>query len=109
MLLRTPGELQQIINGNPFLKGQGVDTAKLHITFLSEAPTEPCLSQLKGIQSEPDKFLVIEREIYFYCNNGYGRTRLSNDFFEKKLGVTATTRAWKTVNALLDIAKTYAK
>jgi uncharacterized protein (DUF1697 family) len=35
--------------------------------------------------------------------NGYGRTNLNNNFFEKKLGISATTRNWRTVNKLVDI------
>ena len=40
------------------------------------------------------------RVIYLYCPNGYGRTKLNNTFFEKALGVPATTRNWRTVLAL---------
>ncbi len=35
--------------------------------------------------------------------NGYGETKLSNNFFEEELKVTATTRNWRTVNALLSM------
>lgn len=105
VLLRTLDELQQIINNNPFLKEKGVDSSKLHITFLSEVPKELGLSKVIGLYGELYKFVIINREVYLYCPDGYGRTKFSNDFFERKLGVTATTRNWKTVNALLDIAK----
>ena len=45
-----------------------------------------------------------EQEIFLFCPGGYGRTKLSNNFFEKKLGVVATTRNWKSVNALYEMA-----
>jgi uncharacterized protein (DUF1697 family) len=45
-----------------------------------------------------------EREIFLFCPNGYGRTRLSNDFFERRLNTAATTRNWKTVRALSEMA-----
>ncbi len=35
----------------------------------------------------------------------YGKTKLSNNFFEKKLDVLATTRNWKTIHALYEMAK----
>jgi uncharacterized protein (DUF1697 family) len=44
------------------------------------------------------------KEIYLYCPNGYGGTKFSNDFFERNLGITATTKNWKTVKALFEIA-----
>jgi len=31
-------------------------------------------------------------------------TKLTNAFFEKKLGTTATTRNWNTVNKLVELA-----
>ena len=51
-----------------------------------------------------DQFALGEQEIFLYCPSGYGKTKLSNTFFEKKLGVVATTRNWKTVNALYAMA-----
>ena len=47
---------------------------------------------------------MIGREIYLYCPNGYGRTKLSNSAIEKKLSVGATTRNWKTTKTLLAMA-----
>jgi uncharacterized protein (DUF1697 family) len=44
--------------------------------------------------------VVGEQEVYLFCPNGYGRTKLSNAFLERKLDLTATTRNWKTVTAL---------
>ena len=105
VLLRMPIELQYIVNNNPFLEEKGFEPDKLYITFLSKAPTDSTLSQIKEIHEEWDKFVIIHKEIYIYCPNGYGITKFSNDFFERKLGVTATTRNWKTVNILFEIAK----
>jgi len=41
--------------------------------------------------------------VYLYCPNGYGRTKLSNSFLERRLGTAATTRNWRTVNAIHDM------
>ena len=57
------------------------------------------------IKDETDRFVIRGREVYLSCPNGYGRTRFSNTFFERKLGLAATTRNWKTVMALAAIAK----
>jgi uncharacterized protein (DUF1697 family) len=52
-----------------------------------------------------DEFIIRDKEVYLFCPNGYGKTKFSNTFFEKKLNVSATTRNWKTVNALFEIAE----
>ena len=44
------------------------------------------------------------REVYLHCPDGYGDSKLINSFWEKKLGVAATTRNWRTVNKLLEMA-----
>ena len=40
------------------------------------------------------------REVFVRCPNGYGRTKINNTFFERKLATKATTRNWKTVTTL---------
>ena len=102
---------QQIIDSNPFLYQRNENPEKLHVTFLSDTPSESALSNLP-VPADPkgsgagkaDEFMVYDKEIYLFCPNGYGRTKISNSFFERKLSVSATTRNWKTVNALYGIA-----
>jgi uncharacterized protein (DUF1697 family) len=105
VLLREKEEFEKIIGRNPFVNQRKEDPEKLHVTFLSEAPSEINLSKLIPSKDTTDEFIVYGREIYLFCPNGYGRTKYSNTFFERKLGVTATTRNWKTVNALYEMAK----
>jgi len=50
----------------------------------------------------------LNREIYLYCPDGYGRTKLSNNAIEKKLSVVSTTRNWRTVNTLLEMCRSLA-
>jgi uncharacterized protein (DUF1697 family) len=49
--------------------------------------------------------VIIEDRIYLYCPGGYGKTKLSNNYFENKLKVEATTRNWKTLLKLNEIAE----
>jgi uncharacterized protein (DUF1697 family) len=45
------------------------------------------------------------REIYLRLPNGAGRSKLTIDYFEKRLGVRATGRNWKTVTKLLELTQ----
>ena len=101
VFLRTAKELEEIIKRNPFLIDTAIDHSKLHITFLADAAPKTALEALQPLATKPEQLRVIDRQIYLYCPNGYGRTRLSNTAIEKKLSVGATTRNWKTVNTLL--------
>jgi uncharacterized protein (DUF1697 family) len=104
VLLRTTEELESVIDNNPFLQEENINPERLYVTFLSSSPES---ARMKGVptQDKKDRFIISNEEIYLHCPDGYGRTKLSNDFFERKLKLTATTRNWKTVNALRDMAR----
>lgn len=104
VILRTSDEMGRIVRDNPFLNEKNVDRSKLHVTFLSSLPAKGSTQKLDALGAGADQFRVGGREIYLYCPNGYGRTKLSNNALEKQLSVGATTRNWKTVNALAKIS-----
>lgn len=104
VIIRTVEEIEKIISSNPFVAEPSIDVEKLHITFLSEKPNELKVDAIKNVDFSPDRFTIVDTEIFIYCPNGYGNTKLSNNFFEAKLKVTATTRNLKTVNKLLELA-----
>ncbi|EKO63121.1 hypothetical protein LEP1GSC082_1526 [Leptospira kirschneri str. H2] len=39
-----------------------------------------------------EELVIQNKEIYFFSPKGYGVSKLSNNFLEKKLNVSATTR-----------------
>lgn len=105
VIVKTAAELEHVLHNNPFLKDRQEDESKLHVTFLSEIPKQELLNKIKELDHKPDEFIISDKAIYLFCPNGYGRTKLTNNFFENKLKVTATTRNWKTVNKLVEIAR----
>jgi uncharacterized protein (DUF1697 family) len=90
--------IKKIFSENPFLK-KGKEEAFLHVTFLSSVPDSVLLKAI-SVHTSEDEFLVKEQVVYLYCPKGYGVTKLSNNFFESKLKLTASTRNWKTVGVL---------
>jgi uncharacterized protein (DUF1697 family) len=104
VLLRKKEDLDTIISINPFLKIENVNSDKLHVTFLTAEPEKTIIAALNEVQSGQDVFRVFGREIFLYCPDGYGRTKLTNTFFEIKLGISASTRNWNTVTMLSKIA-----
>ena len=74
------------------------------MTFLAESPPRARVRELEAKDVEPDELSVVGREVYLYCPNGYGRSRLTNVYLEKELGAAATTRSWKTVTKLTELA-----
>src|SRR5947199_4099223 len=104
VLIKTSKELAQIVHDNPLLKVKGIDVSKLHVTFLSNAPPKTAANALEDLATTRERFRILNREIYLYCPDGYGKSKLTNNIIEKKFSLVATTRNWRTVNALLKMA-----
>jgi uncharacterized protein (DUF1697 family) len=102
VLVRTDAQLRKLVAANPFAE-QEADPRKLHVTFLAARPERARVRELDPNQFEPDEFRVIDQDVCLYCPNGYGRSKLSNAYFEKQLGVAATTRNWNTVTKLAEL------
>jgi len=98
-------KLKQIIDSNPFLKDNNKDETFLHVTFLSSKPQKVDLNIIKEKKLKGEEIIITDNAVYLYCPNGYGKTKLTNNFLETKLKVGATTRNWKTTNELLKIAQ----
>jgi uncharacterized protein (DUF1697 family) len=103
VVVRTAGELRRVVEKNPFLR-RSVDIEKLHVVFLAGKPGAATVAALDPKRSPPDEFIVQGAEIYLHCPNGYGRTKLSNAYFDAKLATTSTVRNWRTVLKLLDLS-----
>jgi uncharacterized protein (DUF1697 family) len=103
VVVRTKAQLQTVVKRNPFTKTSN-DAKKLHVAFLAEAPTRARVRELDPDYGAPDEFRVAGREIYLYYPKGYGRTKINNAYFERKLGVAATMRNWNTVTKLAELA-----
>jgi len=103
VVLRTSSQLADVIERNPLASG-GRDPAKLHVTFLASPPPSSRVAPLDTERFLPDEFRLEGRHVFVHCPRGYGTTKLNNAFFERHLGVTATTRTVKTVTTLARMA-----
>jgi uncharacterized protein (DUF1697 family) len=99
VVVLTRPQLTKMLGSNPFAKARK-EPAKLHVTFLVETPAGAKVGKLDPEHGKPDQFRVVGRQIYLHCPKGYGRSKLTNAYFERELGVAATTRNWKTVTKL---------
>ncbi len=104
VLLRTHKELADVVKRNPFAGDASFDAARLHVTFLSHDAPSSAAQCLEPLAASTERYHISGREIFLYCPNGYGNTKLSNNNLERKLRLGATTRNWKSVNALLAMA-----
>lgn len=100
VIVRSAAEIAKVVKSNPYLKA-GVAVETLHVGFLAERPKAAAIALLDPQRSPGDKFSVLGSEVYFQFAAGVGKTKLTNQYFDSKLGTTITLRNWKTVTQLL--------
>ncbi|MER5332873.1 DUF1697 domain-containing protein [Micromonospora sp. NPDC002717] len=104
VLVRGGRELAAVAGGNPYADGED-DPTRLLVAFLATAPKKSAVDALTVPGGENVAFTVTGREVYLhYPDGGYGRSKFTNNYLEKKLGVVATTRNWRSVRALAELA-----
>ncbi len=106
VIIRTRTEIEAFIKDSPF--GE-VDMAnegtKFLATFITVKPSQEALNLLQSYVHMPEKVVLGVGGLYLHCPGGYGRSKISNNFIESKLKVKATTRNWKTVCKLCELAE----
>ena len=100
VIIRSVEEIEYILENNPFMTEEEGIINKLHLTFLSAIPAPENVEIAKSFDFSPDVFEIIGNNVFIYVGGSYHKTKLSNQFFEKKLKVRATNRNWKTVRKL---------
>ena len=66
----------------------------------------PIAEKFEGIKSgisAGENFILKKDVIYSYYGNGYGKSKHTNNYFEKVLSVSSTTRNWNTINKIFDL------
>lgn len=102
VLVRSRDELASVVDANP-LRDVATDPAKHLVSFLSAAPDPARLGEIDPAAFEPDRFRVGDRVVYLWCPNGVLASKLPAAISDKRLGVTTTTRNWRTVTRLLEL------
>ncbi len=104
VVVRETTDIPLWIAQNPFFK-EDRDIPHLHLTFLKKAPLEEDIAVVNSYDYTPDRFHLGDQEVYVYCEGKYHQSKLTNNFFEKKLKVGATTRNWKTILKLQELSQ----
>jgi uncharacterized protein (DUF1697 family) len=101
-VLRTPDELRAALAANPFPTEP--DGTKVLITFLSGPPSSDDVARLEPERFVPDRFELLGSELYGHYPNGAGRSKMTLDYFEKRLKVRGTARNLNTVAKLIELS-----
>jgi uncharacterized protein (DUF1697 family) len=99
VIIRTLEQLNQTLSHNPYLE-HAPDMERLHVMFLAVTPEPEKVAKLDPHRSPPDQFSLHGQDIYLHFPNGTARSKLTNAYFDSKLGTISTVRNWRTVTTL---------
>ena len=103
VLVRSRDELARVVARNPL--GDVADDLKRYLViFLSDKADRKLVAGVEAAAYEPERFAVHGREVYVWLPVGVHGARLTQNFWERRLRVTATMRNWNTVEKLLALA-----
>jgi uncharacterized protein (DUF1697 family) len=102
VVLRTRDELAQAIANYPFA-GDGTPAKLLHIMFLADLPAPANVAALDPNRSPGDDYVVIGRDVHIRFGAGVAGSKLTNAYFDAKLGTVGTARNLRTANTLLEM------
>ena len=103
VVVRTKAELAAVVQKNP-LGDEAKDPKRHQVTFLSKKLPAKTVRELEETATEQERVAVAGREVYAWHPSGVARSKLWSKLAGKGLGVTATSRNWTTVEALLQLA-----
>lgn len=109
VILRTSMELERIIESCPFsenevLEAEAASKAEsLYVGLLLQHPSQEGIERLDAYKTINDKFSIIGRDVYLLFHDSIRNSKLANNLY--KLNVLLTTRNWKTINKLTQLAK----
>jgi len=105
VLIKTHDEMKVAFENNPYEKDGTKDPKLFAVVFLKNKPDLENIALLKTYDYSPEEYILKDKIIYYYAAKGIGNAKMSNNFFEKKLNVQATSRNWKTTQKLVELSE----
>jgi uncharacterized protein (DUF1697 family) len=103
VVVRTRAELATVVKRNPLGK-VATEPKRYQVTFLAAGLPARVVRELEEAAAPEERVVSAGREVYAWHPTTIARSKLWAKLADKGLGVTATSRNWTTVEALLALA-----
>ena len=101
IIVIASSDFKIIFNACPFSEEK---KEKSYFTLLAKIPSKENLAVLEGSSFPNEEFQITESCIYFYASISAARVKMNNNYIEKKLKVSATSRNFKTMLKLIALS-----
>ena len=103
VVVRSRAQLAAVVKRNPLGKVAS-EPKRYQVTFLSAELSAKIARELEQAAAPEERVVIAGREVYAWHPQTIARSKLWTKLAGKGLGVTATSRNWTTVEALLELA-----
>lgn len=101
VVARTASQFAGMLKRNPFPNAVATN---LYFTLFAKTPEKQLLKEFLSTDFSPDQVRFVKDTLYTLYATKHKDSRFNNNYFERHLGVLATTRNGNTVARLLALA-----
>ena len=94
----------QAIAAFPFADIEDLNPSRTLLVFYEEKLTDDQQAVMQSIDLKNDRYVIIEKVAYLYCTDGISNSPLADATLQKKIKVENTSRNWRTVLKLQEMA-----
>ncbi len=106
LFFRTARQVETIVRGAPFKRYEAEPGIKLYVAFLSQKPRGKPRFPLRLPKEALEAVALKSLEVFIVSRRKKsGFYGFPNNFIEKELGVSATSRNWTTVTKIVEFAR----
>ena len=100
VVVKTTSELNAILDACPFKEGV---LEKSYFTLLHSIPLETNKREVAESEIAGEIVHVTDACVYSFFEHGAGRAKMNNNWLERKLKVTATSRNYRTLTKIMQL------
>lgn len=105
VVVRSPDELGNAIESNPFPDEALADPGLTRIYFLPDIPAIDRVRALAARDFAPDRWTLLGRDLYLSYGQNAHKSRLTQTALARQLAMIGTARSWRTITAVDSIAR----
>ena len=100
VVVKTVAELEVIMKNNPYKDASYKNNVVFIATNMSHIEVEK-EAEILSLSKDGEYVTFTKEAIYYYLPNGMHNSKVNNNFLEKKLGISLTTRNQNTMEKII--------
>lgn len=101
VIARSPEQIRSVMEHNPF---SDADSSRVYFSLLLSQPAQSLVGEFLKLDFSPDDVKVVGDTIYTRYATKHSDSRFNNNYFERKLKISATTRNFNTMTRLVQLS-----